>query len=72
MSGNRLNAEPEGFVTFPTAQMARVLGIHPKTLARLARENRVPHLRVGRVLRFVPSQVLAALQQAGAEGRERA
>lgn len=33
-------------------QAAEHLGVHPKTLQRMAREGRVPFIRVGKYVRF--------------------
>ena len=41
--------DPTRWVSVPEA--AQVLGVHPMTLYRLARLDRVPHLRVGRTVR---------------------
>jgi excisionase family DNA binding protein len=34
------------------AEAAQLLGIHPVTVLRWAREGRVPHLRLGRKVKF--------------------
>ena len=72
MSATRVRPELQALITVDMAEMAGILGVHAKTLARWAREGRIPCIRIGRVVRFRPAEVLAALQQAGAEGRERA
>ena len=43
-------------------EMAVVLRIHPVSLRRFVAAGTVPVLRVGGVLRFVPSEVLDALR----------
>ena len=38
-------------------QAAKLLGIHPKTLQKMAREGRVPRIRVGKFWRFRRSEL---------------
>ena len=40
-----------------TEQAARLLGIHPKTLQQMARDGRIPSIRVGRFWRFRRSEL---------------
>ena len=48
----------EGFETLlKTEQAARLLGIHPKTLQKLAREGKVPARRIGDLWRFRASEL---------------
>jgi excisionase family DNA binding protein len=42
--------------------MAKLLGIHSTTLESLAKAATIPSIRIGRVLRFEPSAVKAALR----------
>lgn len=73
MSATRVRPELQALITVGADEMAEILGAHPKTVLRWAREGRIPCIRIGgRVVRFRPAEVLAALQQAGAEGRESA
>jgi excisionase family DNA binding protein len=39
------------------AEAAQLLGIHPVTILRWAREGRVPHLRLGRKVKFRVSEL---------------
>ena len=41
--------------------LARILGVNPKTVARWAKERRIPYYRVARTLRFDVEAVLRAL-----------
>lgn len=59
----RVRSELSDLVTVPAREMAQVLGVHEKTLLKWARERRVPCVRVGKVVRFRPAEVLAALEQ---------
>jgi len=49
--------------TVPTSEMAQQLGATPKTIRRLVRAGRIPAYRLGRELRFVSEEVLAALAE---------
>lgn len=40
---------------------ARLLGVRPSWLLKRARERRIPHVRVGKFVRFDPDDVRAAL-----------
>lgn len=44
-------------------EMARILGVSIPTVRRLVKAGEIPCLRMGRALRFVPADVLAALNQ---------
>lgn len=44
-------------------QLARLMQIHPWTLRRLARHKRIPHMRIGTVLRFNYDDVLAVVRR---------
>lgn len=44
-----------GLISGP--RLARLLGYDKKTIARMARENRIPHLLVGGRIRFNPQAV---------------
>lgn len=57
----RLRPELSELMTMPAREMAEVLGVHEKTVLKWARERRVPCVRVGRTVRFLPAEVLAAL-----------
>lgn len=37
--------------------LAAELGVVPRTVQRWARDRRVPHLRIGRTIRFLPKHV---------------
>ncbi len=39
------------------SRLAHLLGLDRKTIARMARENRIPHLRLGGRIRFNPQAV---------------
>lgn len=54
--------------TIGVEEAARVLGVHPYTLYRWAREGRVPCVRLGRSVRFR----VAALQEWMQQQEERA
>lgn len=44
-------------------QLARRLRLHEKTLLRLAREGKLPHLRAGKAVRFPAELVEATLMR---------
>jgi excisionase family DNA binding protein len=46
-------------------QVARWLGIHRTRLYHLVRTDRIPHLRVGRVVRFDPQAIATWVQTGG-------
>lgn len=37
--------------------MAAIMGVSTRTVQRLCNEKRIPHWRIGRMLRFTPEQV---------------
>ena len=45
-----------------TTDVARIIGVNPKTMVRLARRGVVPAFAVGRVLKFDLDEVLDALR----------
>jgi excisionase family DNA binding protein len=53
--------------TLTTTQLANQLGFTPRTIQRWAREQRIPHLRIGRHVRFLPSQVQQIIDTYAAE-----
>jgi excisionase family DNA binding protein len=48
-----------------SADMAALLGCNDTLVEQMAKEQRIPSIRVGRLLRFEPQQVLEALRHAG-------
>jgi excisionase family DNA binding protein len=56
---------PAGLAEHPVdiEEMARVLGVSVPTVRRMVRANEVPYLRWGRMLRFVPADVIASLRR---------
>ncbi|MGH9691153.1 MAG: helix-turn-helix domain-containing protein [Candidatus Acidiferrales bacterium] len=38
-------------------EVAAYLGFHPETVRQMARDGRLPHLKVGNRLRFRPDQI---------------
>lgn len=44
-------------------EMARIIGVSVPTIRRMVDRREIPCLRLGRVMRFVPGDVIAALQQ---------
>jgi excisionase family DNA binding protein len=48
-------AKQPGLLSGP--RLGRLLGYDKKTISRMARENRIPHLRLGGRLRFNPQAV---------------
>jgi excisionase family DNA binding protein len=47
-----------------SADMAALLGCNDTLVEQMAKEQRIPSIRVGRLLRFEPQQVLEALRHA--------
>jgi excisionase family DNA binding protein len=45
-----------------SAGMAELLGCNDTLLEQMSKDGRIPSVRIGRLLRFKPSAVLAALQ----------
>lgn len=43
-------------------EVAEALGVSPRMVLRLAERGRVPHYRIGRLLRFDREEALAALR----------
>ena len=48
-------------------EVAEVFGVHSDTIYKLVAEDRVPHLRVGRAIRFRLEDIEAALRPASSE-----
>jgi excisionase family DNA binding protein len=49
-------------------ELAKRLNCHPSTIRRLAKQGRVPAVRVGTLYRFDLNAVMKALQSQGARG----
>ena len=49
-------------------ELASILGIHPDTVRRMARDRQIPALLVGKRLRFEVQAVLDALRASPQEG----
>jgi excisionase family DNA binding protein len=45
-------------------ELAELIGIGDTLVEQMARDGRLPHLRIGKALRFEPGAVLAALRKA--------
>ncbi len=64
---NRLlaQAHPGGLSEAPVdiKDMAKILGVSEPTIRRMVKSNEIPYLRWGRMLRFVPADVVATLQR---------
>jgi excisionase family DNA binding protein len=45
--------------------VAQVLGIHPKTVERMARAGKIPHLKIGRYYRFVAKNIAGWIDKGG-------
>lgn len=45
--------------------MAGLLGVSVPTVRRLVKAGEIPHLRLGKALRFIPADVIASLEQRG-------
>jgi excisionase family DNA binding protein len=52
---------PDGAVDIET--IAGLLGVSSKTVRRLVKDGEIPYMRMGRALRFVPSDVMASLER---------
>lgn len=57
--------EPEPAEWLDTAGAAELLGVHPRTIARMANRGELPCTRVGRLLRFERDELLAWLERSG-------
>lgn len=53
--------EPKEWLT--TADLARALTLHPETIQDLARQGKIPSIRVGKQYRFNLDAVVAVLGQ---------
>lgn len=52
---------PDGAVDIN--ELAEFLGVSKSTVRRMTARREIPHFRVGKALRYVPAEVLAALQR---------
>jgi len=52
---------PDGAVDID--EIARILGVSVQTVRRLVKDEKIPFLRMGKALRFVPADVLASLER---------
>lgn len=52
---------PDGAVDIE--QIAQHLGVSVQTVRRLVRDGKIPYLRMGKALRFVPTDVIASLER---------
>lgn len=52
---------PDGAIDIE--ELAGVLGVSTKTIRRLVKANEIPHLRMGKALRFVAADVIASLER---------
>ncbi len=59
MSANRVSSTPSVEPLWDAGQLSRRLGIHRNRLYLLVRTGRIPHLHVGRTLRFNPDAIRA-------------
>lgn len=57
------HSHPEGAVSIE--EMARLADVSVSTLRRRVKEGQIPVLRFGRVLRFLPADVIASIQRGG-------
>lgn len=71
-AGSSLAAPPkpaeQPIVTEPlkdSSGIAELLGCHDTLVEQMARDKRIPSVRIGRLLRFEPAAVLAALRGLG-------
>ena len=72
MSTERTSFAPQFEPLLDDQQAAALLGIHPKTLQRLARNGRVPSHRIGRFWRYRASELDAWLRRSpGAAGADK-
>ena len=47
---------------FAVQQVARILGLHPKTIYAYVERGEMPHYKIGGRIRFDPAQVMKWLQ----------
>lgn len=50
-------------------EIAGMLGVPEKTVLNLYRAGRLPGVKIGRRVRFIPQEIIAAVETAAAEGR---
>lgn len=53
---------------FDVRQVAAILGVSTKTVSRMYRDGELPHVRLGRSVRFTEADVLAAISRARVAG----
>jgi excisionase family DNA binding protein len=60
MSTSNLMESPEAL--WDKDRLAEYLDLHPVTVLRMAREGRIPCIRIGGLVRFDPSEILDFLK----------
>lgn len=53
---------------FDVRQVAAILGVSTKTVGRMYRDGELPHVRLGRSVRFTEADVFAAIARARVAG----
>lgn len=51
------------------AEIAGMLGIPEKSVLNLYRAGRLPGVKIGRRVRFIPHEIIAAVEAAATDGR---
>ena len=62
LTAKKLNGQPEFEPIIDTKEAASLLGIHPKTLQKLARVRKIPAVRIGKSWAFRASVLDAWLK----------
>lgn len=60
---------PEGGDLLTVKEAARALNCKPSLIYRLANQGRIPHVRLGRLLRFPPDIAERVIVKPGGEGQ---
>jgi excisionase family DNA binding protein len=67
-SANGSAAPPPTERLVSSAELAELLGCNDTLIEQMARDRRIPAVRIGRLLRFEPAAVLTALRANGVGG----
>jgi excisionase family DNA binding protein len=58
-----------GYQLLGAKEIAAMLGVPEKTVLNLYRAGRLPGVKIGRRVRFIPAEIISTVESAAADGR---